>query len=77
MIKNENPAMLEEVWKMKESVYNVIKEMSAKEIFNYVNNKSNKFLKRPSPSSKIIPQLSSPPKQQNKLTKDASMKSRK
>ena len=56
MIKNEDPAMLEEVWKMKESVYNDIKDMSAKEIFDYVSKKSNKFLKRHSLVSKIIPQ---------------------
>ena len=56
MIKNEYPAMLDEVWKMKESVYNDIKEMSAQDIFSYVNKKSNKFLKKFSPVSRIIAQ---------------------
>jgi len=44
----EVPKMLEEVWKMKDSVYKDIKNMSTEQIFSYIHNKTIDFTKKTS-----------------------------
>ena len=44
--KHKIPKMLNEVWKMKEKVYNEIKGMDSSQIFKYVENETNKVLEK-------------------------------
>ena len=44
--KVKTPKMLREVWKMKERVYNEVKEMDYPELFKYVEEKTSQVFEK-------------------------------